>query len=59
MEFYKNNWATILETFCPEMLIFGKKASWTLFFQNMLTKPIISEISFLWCHTLVLYLNEL
>ena len=21
MEFYKNNWATILETICPEMLI--------------------------------------
>ena len=59
MEFYKNNWATILVTICLEMLIFGKKASWTLFFQNMLTKPIISEISFLWRHTLVLYLNEL
>ena len=33
------------------MLIFGKKASWTLFFQNILTNPMISEISFLWRHT--------
>ena len=41
--------------FAPKMLIFGKKASWTLFFQNVLTNPIISEISFLWSHTLVLY----
>ena len=37
------------------MLIFGKYASWTLFFQNILTNPIISEILFLWRHTLVLY----
>ena len=28
------------------MLIFGKYASWTLIFQNTLTNPIISEISF-------------
>ena len=55
MEFSKHNWATISETMCPEMLIFGKWASWTLFFQNILTNPIISEISFLWRHTLVLY----
>ena len=55
MEFSKHNWATISETICPEMLIFGKQASWTLFFQNILTNPMISEISFLWRHTLVLY----
>ena len=52
MEFSKHNWAT---TICPEMLIFGKWASWTLFFQNILTNPIISEMSFLWRHTLVPY----
>ena len=54
MEFSKHNWATISETICPEMLIFSKQAPWTLFFQNILTNPIISEISFLWRHTLVL-----
>ena len=48
MEFSKHNWATILETICPEMFIFGKETSWTLLFQNILTNPIISEISFLW-----------
>ena len=47
MEFYEYNWATISETICPQMLIFGKQASWTLFFQNILTNTIISEISFL------------
>ena len=55
MEFSKHNWATISETICPEMLVFGKQASWTLFFQNVLTNPRISEISFMWRHTLVLY----
>ena len=55
MEFSKHNWVTISETICPEMLIFGNQASWTLFFQNILTNPIISEISFLWRRTLVLY----
>ena len=55
MEFSKYNWATISETICPEMLIFGKYASWTLFFQNILTNPITPEILFLWRHTLVLY----
>ena len=55
MEFSKHNWATISETIFPEMLIFGKQASWALFFQNILTNPIISKISFLWRHTLVLY----
>ena len=39
---------TISETICPEILIFGKYASWTLFFQNILTNPITSEILFLW-----------
>ena len=47
MEFSRQNWATISETICPEMPIFGEKASWTFFFQNILTNPIISEISFL------------
>ena len=46
MEFSEYNWATISETICPEMLIFGKQASWTLFFENILTNPIISEILF-------------
>ena len=55
MEFSKHNWATISETICPEMLIFGKLASWTLSFQNIPANPIISEISFLWRHTLVFY----
>ena len=55
MEFSKYNWATISETICPEMLIFGKQASGTLFFQNIPTNPIISEILFLRRHTLVLY----
>ena len=41
MEFSKYNWATISETICPKMLIFGKYASWTLFFQNILTNPMI------------------
>ena len=50
MEFSKYNWATISETICPEMLIFGKYASWTLFFQNILTNTIISEILFLRRH---------
>ena len=46
MEFSKHNWATISETIFPEMLIFDKQASWTLFFQNILTNAIISEIHF-------------
>jgi len=58
MEFSKpHNWETISETICPEMLIFGKQASWILFFQNILTNPIIPESSFLWRHTLVLYVD--
>ena len=39
MEFSKHNWATISETICPEMLII-----WHIFFQNILTNPMISEI---------------
>ena len=55
MKFSKHNWAMISETICSEMLIFGKYASWTLFFQIILTNPIISEISFLSRHTFVLH----
>ena len=40
------------------MLIFGKYASWTSFFQNIQTNPIISEISFYDVITLVLYSSE-
>ena len=47
MEFSKHNWAAISQTICPELLIFGKEASWRLLFQNILTNPIISEILFL------------
>ena len=50
MEFSKHNWATISETICPEMLIFSKYASWIFFFHNILTNPMISEMSFLWRH---------
>ena len=35
------------ETICPTRLVFGKKASWVFFFQNILTNPIISQILFL------------
>ena len=51
MEFSKHNWATISEKIGPEMPLFGKQASWTLFFQNILANPMISEISFLCRHT--------
>ena len=54
MEFSEYNWATISETICREMLIFGKQASWTLFFKNILTNPIIYDVI-----TLVLYTNHL
>ena len=47
MELSEHNWANISETIYPEMLIFGNKASWTLFFQNILANPIVSEIQFL------------
>ena len=46
MESSEHNWANISETICPKLLIFGEQASWTLFFQNSLTNPIISQISF-------------
>ena len=52
MKFSKHNWATISEKICPKCsFLGGKKASWTLFFQNILTNPMISEISFLGRHT--------
>ena len=47
MESSEHNWANISETICPTMLVFGKKASWMCFFQNILTNPIISQIQFL------------
>ena len=43
MESSEHNLADISGTICPKMLMFGKKASWTLFFQNVLTNPIISQ----------------
>ena len=46
MESSEHNWANISETICPKLLTFGKQASWMLFFQNSLTNPIISQISF-------------
>ena len=46
MESSEHNWANISETICPKLLIFGEQASWTLFFQNSSTNPIISQISF-------------
>ena len=46
MESSEHIWANISETICPKLLIFGEQASWTLFFQNSLTNPIISQISF-------------
>ena len=44
MESSEHNCAYISETICSEMLIFGNEASRTLFFQNILTNPIIAEI---------------
>ena len=46
MESSEHNWANISETICPTMLVFGKKASWMFFFQNILTNPIISQIQY-------------
>ena len=40
----EHNWANISEKICPEMLVFGKWAFWMLFFQKILTNPIISLI---------------
>ena len=31
------------ETICPTRLVFGKKACWMFFFQNILTNPIIAQ----------------
>ena len=45
MESSEHHWANISETICPEMLVFGKQASQMLFFQNILTNPIISQTS--------------
>ena len=55
MESLEHNWANISEKICLEVLVIGKKASWMLFFQNILTNPIISQIYFLCRHTLELY----
>ena len=30
----EHNWANIAETICPEMLVFGKRASWMLLFSE-------------------------
>ena len=56
MESSEHNWANISETICPTMLVFGKKASWLCFFQNILTNPIISQIQFfMMSYFIVLY----
>ena len=34
MESSEHNWANIAETICPEMLVFGKLASWMLLFSE-------------------------
>ena len=34
MESSEHNWANISETICPEMLVFGKQASWMLLFSE-------------------------
>ena len=44
MESSEHNWANISEAICSQKLLFGKQASQTLFFQNILTNPIISQI---------------
>ena len=44
MESSEHNWANISETICPEMLVFGKQASWMLLFSEY---PDKSHISFL------------
>ena len=55
LELSEHNWAKISEKICYKMLIFGKWASWTLFFQKILTNAIISEIWFYDVITLELY----
>ena len=34
MESSEHNWVNISETICPEMLVFGKEASWMLLFSE-------------------------
>ena len=34
MESSEHTWANISETICPEMLVFGKYASWMLLFSE-------------------------
>ena len=43
MESSEYNWANISLTIGPEMLFFGKEASWMLFL-NIPTNPLISQI---------------
>ena len=38
MESSEHNWANISETICPEMLGFGKEASWMLLFSEYSNK---------------------
>ena len=45
MESSEHNWTNISETISPEMLVFGEKASWMLFFMNILINPIISKVN--------------
>ena len=55
MEFSQHNWDNISETICSQMLIFGKQASWTLFFQNTLTNPIyFRNITINYCYYVTL-----
>ena len=56
MESPDHNCAKNSKTIFPEMLIFGMQASWALFFQNILTNPIISQINFYDVITLELFL---
>ena len=55
MELSEHNWADISKAICTGMLIFGKWAFWMLFFHNTPKNRIISQIDFLWCHSLGLY----
>ena len=58
MESSEHNWANISETICPTMLVFGKQASQMLFFQAILTNPIISNFNFYNVITLALCLGH-
>ena len=55
MESSKQNRTSISETICPTMLVFGKYAFQTLFFQNIPTNPMISKFNFYDILTLELY----